>query len=330
MRHALLALATAVAVATGASAAEDRNMGYWEGTFTAEDGNTGSVAAKIIARGGGNYDGHFLLTTNEGKEVQLPFRGETKEGKVVIDGKADLGSDRGGAVSWTGAISEGSFSGSFQSNLHNGTYELHRVEKRPPSLGAPAPPGAVVLFSGSDLDQWEKVGGGPAEWTLVDGAMEVNKHSIVSKSKFNGMKIHLEFRTPFMPDKRGQQRGNSGVYVQGRYEVQVLDSFGEEPRDNEAGGIYQVAVPKVNACLPPGEWQTYDITFQPPKYDGTEVKESGEITVVYNGVTIHDKVKLTTPTAGGIGGDPSTPGGIMLQDHGNPVQFRNIWVQPLD
>lgn len=321
--------AAAVLTAVGCACATDLNMGNWKGTFQSQDGNQGEVAAQIIARGGGKYDGRFLLVTSQGANLTLPFRGETKDGKVVVTGKVDLGSDRGGVVSWTGEIADGKFEGTFKGH-NDGTFSLERIEKKPPTLGAAPPENAVVLFDGKSLENWQRLDGKPATWELVDGAMRVRGGSIVSKQQFTDMKIHLEFRTPFMPEAQGQGRGNSGVYVHGRYEVQVLDSFGEEPRDNEAGGIYQVAVPKVNASLPPGEWQTYDITFYAPKYEGNTLVEPAEITVVYNGETIHDKVKLPKPTPGGIGTDPSTPGGIMLQDHSNPVEFRNIWVLPLE
>ncbi len=136
--------------------------------------------------------------------------------------------------------------------------------------------------------------------------------------------------TPFMPEARGQGRGNSGCYLRYRYEVQILDSFGLPPRDNEAGGIYQKAIPTENASLPPGQWQTYDITFKAPRFaaDGSKTADA-EITVLHNGIKIHDQVKLDGPTPGGLDMNPKSPGGILLQDHGNPVKFRNIWVLPI-
>lgn len=161
------------------------------------------------------------------------------------------------------------------------------------------------------------------KWRVVDGAMEVKPGagSIVTKGKFKDFKLHIEFRTPFMPEARGQGRGNSGVYLQNRYEVQVLDSYGLEPKDNECGGIYQVGVPMVNVCYPPEQWQTYDVTFRAPRSD-----EKAVVTVVHNGVTIHDQLKIPGPTGGALDGDILEPGGIYLQDHGNLVQFRNIWL----
>ncbi len=167
------------------------------------------------------------------------------------------------------------------------------------------------------------------KWPIVDSAMEVKAGTgnIVTKDKFKDFKLHVEFRTPFMPEARGQGRGNSGVYLQGRYEIQVLDSYGLESKDNECGGIYKVGAPLVNMCYPPMQWQTYDITFQAPRFDGNGNKEKDAVvTVVHNGVTIHDRRLLPGPTGGAIDGNISEPGGVYLQDHGNPVQFRNIWL----
>jgi len=169
--------------------------------------------------------------------------------------------------------------------------------------------------------------GDKVKWPIVDGAMEVGRGNLVTKDKFKDFKLHIEFRTPFMPEARGQGRGNSGVYLQGRYEIQVLDSYGLEGRDNECGGIYQVGAPMVNMCLSPLQWQTYDITFQAPRFDASGNKtEDAVVTVVHNGVTIHDRRKLPGPTGGAMDGNVAEPGGIYLQDHGNPVRFRNIWL----
>lgn len=192
----------------------------------------------------------------------------------------------------------------------------------------PPPAGAVVLFDGKSLDNWTNAKGGPSKWKLVDGAMQVGGGDLVSKPKFGGQfKLHVEFRVPYMPKASGQGRGNSGVYLQGRYEVQVLDSYGLKSKDNDCGGIYGIATPLVNACKAPTVWQAYDMEFTAPKFvDGKKV-EPAHITVYHNGKKIHDDVKITSDnTRSGLGGDPSTPGPLMLQDHGNPVQYRNIWV----
>lgn len=166
----------------------------------------------------------------------------------------------------------------------------------------------------------------PCGWLILDnGAMEVRNSSIITKRQFTDHRLHVEFRLPFMPEQRGQGRANSGVYVQGRYEVQVLDSYGLEGLDNECGGLYKIARPKVNMCAPPLQWQTYDITFRAPRFDAAGNKtEDAHLTVIHNGVPIHEDLVLP-PTAGAVNYDLQKPCGLLLQDHGNPVWFRNIW-----
>jgi hypothetical protein len=166
-------------------------------------------------------------------------------------------------------------------------------------------------------------------WTIRDNVMQVlpGSGSILTKQKFNDYHLHLEFRSPFMPEATGQARGNSGVYNQGRYEVQILDSYGLEGKDNECGGIYKVAAPKVNMCAPPTQWQSYDIDFRAARYDKAGNKlEHARITVVHNGVTIHEKLEIPIPTQSGLDTDMSIPGPVFLQDHSDLVQYRNIWL----
>ena len=196
----------------------------------------------------------------------------------------------------------------------------------------PAPEGAVVLFDGTDAAKWAKrAGGGEVMWKLRDGGvMEgVKGHGdIVTKQKFaTPLKLHVEFRVPYEPGSAGQGRGNSGVYLQGRYEVQILDSYGLKSGTNDCAAIYEVAAPKVNACKAPTVWQSYDIDFAPPMFDGKTKIRPAVMTVLHNGVKVHDGVSVTSDnTRSGLGGDPATPGPILLQDHGHPVQFRNVWI----
>lgn len=202
------------------------------------------------------------------------------------------------------------------------------IEPKPP------PPKAINLFDGKNLGEWVKTDGKSApEWQLVGGgAMQVYHGSIMTRRRFEGhFVLHVEFRVPYLPEAKGQARGNSGVYLQGRYEVQVLDSYGLDSQDNDCGGIYKVAKPRVNACKAPTVWQSYEIDFHAPVCrDGKKV-EPARISVIQNGVPIHENVAIPLDnTVAGLGGDPCQPGPIMLQDHGNPVQFRNIWVLPLD
>jgi hypothetical protein len=193
----------------------------------------------------------------------------------------------------------------------------------------PPPKGAIVLFDGKSLDKWTDRDGKEPQWKLLEGGvMQADKKDIITKDKFDGtFKLHVEFRVPYMPDKKGQARGNSGVYVQGRYEVQVLDSYGLDSKNNDCGAIYEVAPPLVNACKAPTVWQSYDIEFTSPKCADGKKTEPPVITVFHNGVKIHDKLKITSDnTRAGLGGDVCTPGPIMLQFHGDPVQFRNVWL----
>ena len=195
----------------------------------------------------------------------------------------------------------------------------------------PAPAGAVVLFDGKDFSKWEKRNKGDVKWTLrPGGVMEgVKGHGdIVTTEKFGGsFKLHLEFRVPYEPGGQGQGRGNSGVYVQGRYEVQILDSYGLKSGKNDCAAIYNVAAPTANACKAPTVWQSYDIEFVAPKFENGKKTEPARMTVYHNGVKVHDAVPIPVDnTTAGAGGDPATPGPILLQDHGHPVQYRNVWL----
>jgi hypothetical protein len=223
-----------------------------------------------------------------------------------------------------------------------GELKVNKPEDKEHVKSTPPPEGAVVLFDGKGLDGWvSRKGGKPAPWKLTDGAMQVEGGDIHTTRTFAGkFKLHVEFRVPYMPKKAGQARGNSGVYVQGRYEVQVLDSYGLKPGMGDCGAIYGVSIPRVNACKAPTVWQSYDIEFTAPKVEGGKVVEPARMTVYHNGVKIQDDVRLVTKdkagkevfvtnTTAGMGGDPGKPGPIMLQDHGDPVQFRNVWLLPI-
>lgn len=195
---------------------------------------------------------------------------------------------------------------------------LKKVERKSPTLGAKPPKGALVLFAGDSVDAWEN-------GQLVDGKY-LGATNCETVKKFGDHKLHIEFRTPFMVAARGQGRGNSGVYVQSRYEVQVLDSFGLDGADNECGGIYKVSKPIVNACLPPLSWQTYDMEFTAAKYDDSGKKtENARVTVIHNGIVIHKDLELPKNTPGRHAEGPNDDA-IFLQNHGNPVVYRNIWV----
>lgn len=188
-----------------------------------------------------------------------------------------------------------------------------------------------VVWQPIDRSELEKK---TVQWKLIDGAMEITpgSNSIISKQKFTDFKLHLEFRTPFLPQERGQWRGNSGVYLQGRYEVQVLDSYALQAHEHRCGGIIGLAGPRINMCAPPMQWQTYDFTFHAPRFDSNGKKiENACLTAIHNGVKIHDNVEVPRPTAGALDNNVAQPGGVCLQgaEHGNRVQYRNIWLVEL-
>ncbi|ROT31772.1 family 16 glycoside hydrolase [Micromonospora sp. HM5-17] len=190
----------------------------------------------------------------------------------------------------------------------------------------------IVLFDGIDLSEWQHTDGRTASWAKVEGgAMEVRDGDLRTKQAFGDFRLHVEFKVPLLPpDVTGQDRGNSGVYLQERYEIQVLDSYGDPTLDtNEAGAIYLQKAPDVNAATPPETWQTYDIEYRAARYDSTGTKiDNARVTVIWNGVLVHDDVAITGPTGGSIPEGPAT-GSIRLQDHQNAVQYRNIWIEPL-
>jgi hypothetical protein len=199
---------------------------------------------------------------------------------------------------------------------------LQKVERASPTLGAKPPAGATVLFAGPGDESAHWVNGKLLD--LSDGTFLLAGPT--TKQPVGAFKAHVEFRTPWMPTARGQQRGNSGVYVQQRYEVQVLDSFGLEGKNNECGALYTQTPPKVNMCLPPLVWQTYDIDFTPAAFDAAGQKTApARITVVHNGVTVHDNAELPKQTGYGKKED-ATPGPVTLQDHRSPVAYRNVWL----
>lgn len=195
------------------------------------------------------------------------------------------------------------------------------------------PADAIVLFDGKDLSAWHKRGSDdPAGWKVENGYAEVvpGTGDICTKELFFDCQLHVEFWLPLMPDAKGQGRANSGVYLQGRYEVQVLDSYRLDSKDDDCGGIYKRSAPLVNACRPPERWQTYDIFFLSPRFNENGVKiQSARMSVLHNGVWIHHNLHIHQPTGGEIDHNYSEPGPILLQDHGNYVRYRNIWIRKL-
>lgn len=204
----------------------------------------------------------------------------------------------------------------------------------PASAAGGAPSDAIALFDGTDLSGWVNREGKEAEWTVKDGYMEVvpRTGNITTKARFGDCQLHVEFAAPAEVKGEGQGRGNSGVFMMGMYEIQVLDGY-ENPTyaDGITASVYGQYPPLVNACRAPGEWQVYDIIWTAPRFDGTALVSPAYLTLLHNGVLIHNHVELMGPTGHRDVYDykahpPAGP--LMLQDHGDLVRFRNIWYRP--
>ena len=193
------------------------------------------------------------------------------------------------------------------------------------------PENAVRIFNNQDVSNWTQRNGDVANWAVENSVMSVNKGDIMTQERFTDFFLHLEFMTPDMPDATGQAKGNSGVFLQGRYEIQVLDSYGiEMPGKGDCGAIYDQYAPLINVCKPPLEWQTYDVCFRSARVgENGKVLEKTRLTVFQNGIVIHNNVELPGVTVLAIDEQVENPGPILLQDHGNDVKYRNIWVSPL-
>jgi len=254
----------------------------FQGEYVGEVGGE-KWGGQVIALGDGTFRG-------VGYKGGLPGDGWKRgDDRHVSEGKAS-----GGAVvmkgdDHTATIKDGLIT--IADGDGNKLGELRKVDRKSPTLGQKAPAGAVVLFDGSSADQFNN-------GKLVEGNL-LGATNCESKLKVGDHTLHIEFRTPFMPKSRGQGRGNSGVYIQSRYECQVLE---------------------------PLQWQTYDITYTVLEFDAAGAKtKNARITVVHNGVTVHDDLELPTVTPGGVSGEEAVKGVLMLQDHDNPVSYRNIW-----
>ena len=287
-------------------------QGEYSGILGGGD-ETLKYGVQVIALGDGKFEA-------VGYPGGLPGDGWNQEKKVTTEGVKD-----GNVISFKSEDGRGDLEdGKITIYDAEGTEVgvLNKVHRKSPTLGKPAPEGATVLF---DAKQPEKTVKNFKNGRVTEAGLLME--GVTSKKKFKDGHLHLEFQLPFMPQARGQGRSNSGCYVLGRYEVQILDSFGLEGKDNECGGIYKVGAPNVNMCFPPLAWQTYDIDFTSAKYDDKGNKTAkARITVKHNGVTVHDDREIDEPTPGGTNKDESIAGPLFLQNHSNPVRFRNIWV----
>ncbi len=273
-------------------------------------GEYGSTAdgfgVQVVALGDGTFEAYFL-------EGGLPGDGWDKTKKrVKAAGKTTEGVTTFESPDVKAAIKDGKISGTWGDK----SFDLKRIERESPTLGQKAPEGAVILFDGKNADAWEN--GKIENETLM--------HGTTSKQKFQSYKLHIEFLTPYRPFDRGQGRGNSGVYHQGRYETQVLDSFGLEGQMNETGGIYSISKPSLNMCFPPLRWQTYDVEFTAAKFENGAKVKNATLSVWLNGVQVQENIELPKTTTAAPVKENEEPGPIYLQNHDNPVFYRNIWI----
>jgi len=203
-----------------------------------------------------------------------------------------------------------------------------------PAVTTPPPPGATILFDGTNLDRWVKRGSPDetADWPIEDRSVITRGGDIVSRDTFRDCYLHVEFLCPNLPPEvTGQGRSNSGVFLQGRYEIQVLDSYGRvPPGKGDCGALYNTAAPLVNACEPPDQWQSYDIVFRAPRFDAAGAKsENARFTILHNGQVIHNNIEVEKQTGGALDQNYGEAGPILLQNHGNDVRYRNVWIVPL-
>jgi Domain of Unknown Function (DUF1080) len=284
-------------------------QGEYQGSLTIDGRRDVLSGVQVVAEG----DHQFMAVLFEGG---LPGAGwKPSSGRQRAVGKTTAGLTQFQSEQWSATWFDGKLTFTAPDGSPMG--KLPKVDRRSPTLGGAAPAGAVVLFDGSSAEQW--IGGRlTADRTLAAGT--------VTKIALRDFTLHLEFLLPFLPRSRGQQRANSGVYLQNRYEVQVLDSFGLDGQSNECGGIYNQRAPDVNMCFPPLVWQTYDIDFTAARFDPEQNKtRSARLTVKHNGIAIHDDVEITKPTAGGLVTEYPGEGPLQLQWHLAAVTYRNIW-----
>ena len=296
--------------------ADYKIQGEYEGELTTAEGKK-KLGVQIMALGGGNFRAVYY----HGGLPGAGWEGDAKQRVITAkewtpDGKID-GDKTVFTTPFAATISGETISGKTDKDE---AFEAKKVMRVSSTMGAKPIEGATVLFDGSNLDQW-------------NGHLRIEERKLIAtdhgggttKQKYQNFIFHCEYMEPFKPFGREQDRGNSGVYMQDRYECQVLDSFGRFGKNNEAGGIYTKAAPKINMVYPPLSWQTYDIDFTAAKYEGDKKIKNASATIKHNGVTIHENQEIDGSTGGG---QKETPEGgpIQLQGHGNPVFFRNIWI----
>jgi len=292
-------------------------MGDWSGRWSDDVTVDPEIHARVIPMGNNRYHVKFMAKL----DMRAPLKAEQL---ITIKGRKSKFLANGIEAEFkNGMITGGSLGG-------DDTFVLKKVARLSPTIGKTPPAGATILFDGSNLDAWEESKG----WEVTpDGIMLVRPGGgdIMTKELFKDTDLHIEFRLSYMPKARGQQRSNSGIFFQNTYEVQILDSYGLVGFYDECGALYKVAPPKVNACAPPLQWQTYDISYRAPRYDAAgNLTEFPRMTVVQNGILIHDDQVMPQITGwtekDRLAPPPKDPLPFKIQNHGNFLQFRNIWL----
>lgn len=270
------------------------------------------MGAQVIALG----DGRFQAVILPGG---LPGDGWDGKTRIELNGRREGKSIRFKSTSQQAAYSA-YLSGNQKLDVvspEGQSFNLARIERKSPDAGMKPPAGATVLFDGSNTDSWQN-GKMDDRHLLIDGAR--------TKKKYQNFTMHVEFILPFKPFAKDQERGNSGIYIQDRYEVQILDTFGHPAEFNGCGSMYRQHSPSINMCYPPLQWQTYDIDFRAAQFDDSGKKiKNAMIALKHNGALVQDHYELTNKTGAGKP-EGAAPGPIYLQDHHNPVFFRNVWI----
>lgn len=340
LKHLLLMLGCSSVMLSALADSVPAFMGDWRGTWVdpveGYHQKSPQLTAQVIGLGNDSYE--------------VIFRGEYQRRATPIF--QAVGYYRDGAI----RIEEKDFSCLITDDRITGkglykskepvAFELSRFVGTASTMGRSAPEGAIVLFDGSSLDQWMHVVEGEEvdpTWMIKDGYLEVRPKkldetaggNLKSREVFGSCEIHIEFWLPYEPDNRGQDRANSGIFINDVYEVQILDSYGLVGDWTECGALYKVSPPKVNRSFPPGRWQTFDIVYEAPQYNAEgQLTRNAVMTVKHNGEFIHYHQELFEVTYNvqtvRLAPPPNGPGHIVLQDHGHTIRFRNIWLRPLE
>ncbi|MEO0510463.1 MAG: DUF1080 domain-containing protein [Verrucomicrobiota bacterium] len=316
-------------------------MGDWTGSYIdppkgSHGANNPTLVARIIGKKNGKFEVQFLNAFERRAKCDFEKEISLKDGVISYEDKQ-----------WQFSVQGNVLSGVKQHTTKSGKavpmpFKLTKIERVSPTMGLPAPKEADILI-GDSLENWQHSDGTSATWKLIDGGVmecypkyagNKNGGSLYTRKSYADCELHLEFKLPYAPEASGAGRCNSGLFIQDKYEVQILDSYGVEAGWTDCGALYKVAPPKVNRTAPPEQWQTYDITFRAARYDQAgKFLEHPRITVLHNGRPIHtDEVIPEIPYNTEVRRKmphPKEALPLYLQDHGHAVQFRNFWIREL-